>query len=128
MHHHPASWLAVVVGQKQWYFLPPNVLEMDGNEQIGLLSQVFPLDPSRWNSYVISELQKPPLNLLQCVQGPGEIILVPKDWNHATTNLADTVAFGAQVVEEGEMEEESVEEEEEEGEEEEDVDTSHIEL
>jgi hypothetical protein len=89
-HKHTAAWLALVVGYKKWSLLPPDALV---DEDLYLKTALRP--PSKWTSDHV-ELLRSQAGLLQCVQKPGEVIVVPHSWWHATTNLGDAVGVGAQ--------------------------------
>jgi hypothetical protein len=80
-----------VVGNKKWSLLPPDALV---DEDLYLKTALRP--PSKWTSDHV-ELLRSQAGLLQCLQKPGEVIVVPHSWWHATTNLGDAVGVGAQV-------------------------------
>ena len=49
---------------------------------------------SRWAKADRKRLKS--AGLLECMQRPGEVVFVPPLWWHATSNVGDTVAVGAQ--------------------------------
>ena len=79
MHHHGESWLLQVHGRKLWWFMEPGTPA-----------------PPRFNacSYIRSGAPK---GSVTCLQQPGEVMVFPKRWLHATCMLDDwAVGVGAQ--------------------------------
>ncbi|CAK9096595.1 Kinase D-interacting substrate of 220 kDa B (Ankyrin repeat-rich membrane-spanning protein B) [Durusdinium trenchii] len=68
-HRHSAAWLAQLQGRKLWFLLP-------GGRR--------PPERAPWQY-----LTHRPKRMICCVAHPGEIILVPAGWWHATWNLDD---------------------------------------
>lgn len=90
-HKHTAAWLGMIVGRKRWVLLPPSALS--GDEQLYLSTALQ--SPARWTEAHRARLRRD-AGLLECVQQPGELILVPAAWWHGTDNLGDVVAVGRQ--------------------------------
>ena len=92
-HQHKAAFNEVLLGAKRWSFYPPRIFTAVADE--------FGFDPKRphvdWLSRVYPKLpttHRP----LECVQRPGDVVFVPKDWFHATANVGDTVAVAQQPI------------------------------
>merc|ERR1719324_146457 len=83
LHSHGAAWQALVHGKKFWVLLPPMAAKgLDGSSVTTLL-----------------ELSKKKSlgRAFFCLQEPGEVVVVPHLWRHATMNIGDAIAIGGQV-------------------------------
>lgn len=89
-HKHAAAWLAVVVGRKKWAFLPPDAL----SSSTDLYAATALRPATSWPDDLRTTLHS--RGLLECTQGPGEVVVVPAHWWHATVNDGDVVAVGRQ--------------------------------
>lgn len=79
MHYHNPAWNGLVFGYKRWSMLPPS-------------KAVFSTDhPANWFEFNHSTSKA-----FECVQRPGETILLPAMWSHATQNLGDAVCVGVE--------------------------------
>jgi hypothetical protein len=74
-HDHTAAWNASVYGYKQWYFLPPSK-SITSRKHI-----------ARWSKEDLEHT-----GCIKCIQGPGDVVLVPSHWTHAVLNLTETVS------------------------------------
>jgi hypothetical protein len=90
-HSHGAAWLASIVGSKFWILHPP-VSEGGSVEWAAL-----PFSAAQWLARLGSSSGR---NLQQsvqwCVQQPGDVMVLPAFWHHATVNVGDAIAVGAQ--------------------------------
>jgi hypothetical protein len=89
-HKHSASWLGVIVGRKKWTLIPPNGLARDAS----LYLSTAMLDAAQWSESLKAKLRSD-AGMVECVQRPGEVVIVPSQWWHATENFGDVVAVGA---------------------------------
>lgn len=105
-HNHASAWQTIVVGRKVFLLLPP--LSTNTSESW--------LRPEPWFEEILSTLFLPSsMQFLRqhaddawrmvpeaaralrvVVLGPGDTLFIPCNWYHATINLDDTVAVGAQ--------------------------------
>lgn len=94
MHSHESAWCAVIFGSKRWFWLDTS--PGAGGQLQGMIA-ASTLD---WFHHDRSEQGYAALKrkgvVRTCVQGPGEIVYTPEGWDHATINLAETVAIAAQ--------------------------------
>jgi hypothetical protein len=94
VHEHSGSWLYLATGMKLWYVspferAPPAVAQWS-----------LPLDSWLRKDYggdaatesAVRSAWKP----LVCMQQPGDVMVLPPFWWHATASLGSTVAFGRQ--------------------------------
>eukprot|EP00812_Abedinium_dasypus_P000926 NODE_1109_length_1238_cov_309.480135.p1 GENE.NODE_1109_length_1238_cov_309.480135~~NODE_1109_length_1238_cov_309.480135.p1 ORF type:complete len:329 (-),score=16.83 NODE_1109_length_1238_cov_309.480135:234-1220(-) len=81
LHSHGAAWLALVRGWKLWFIFPP------GEQSVPVGTSVEELLNQRRGAG----------NPHYCLQSPGEIVVLPHLWHHATFNIGDAVAVGGQV-------------------------------
>jgi hypothetical protein len=119
LHKHSASWLGLIFGAKKWSFLPPAALSIDAftasakedkSSSLDMYTQAALNSPSLWsdelrallkgNSHDVGSKNKSGSasvhGLLECTQLPSEVIYVPNNWWHATDNIGDSIAIGAQ--------------------------------
>ena len=87
-HEHSPSWLYIANGLKLWYLSP---------------FERPPPAEAQWSVPLNSWLKAPGnASALEewapevCTQGPGDVIILPAFWWHATASLGTTVAFGQQ--------------------------------
>lgn len=79
MANHGMAWVGLVAGMKLWHLLPPHMPR--------------PPNPSCRRRDAIEALE----GGTHCLQRPGEVMLVPTAWWHATCNLAPyTLGLGGQ--------------------------------
>eukprot|EP01043_Picozoa_sp_COSAG02_P063515 COSAG02_NODE_9028_length_2356_cov_2.214001_2_plen_478_part_01 len=96
---HGAAWLASIVGSKFWILHPP--VGEGGSPDWPAL----PLSTAQW----LQQLASPTYNEIDsraraqtreqpqwCLQQPGEVMLLPAFWHHATLNIGETMAVGGQ--------------------------------
>jgi hypothetical protein len=93
-HKHTAAWLALVVGRKYWTFLPPGAISAEGLGSQDLYAQAALNAPELWSDELREKLRGK--GMRECMQRPGEVIFVPHLWWHATANVGDAIAIGAQ--------------------------------
>lgn len=93
-HRHGAAFLWLVHGLKHWLFLPPGAVP-DAVPQLGNGTSVW-----RWVSGQGGVRMPSPTGslsgLLQCTQRPGEVIVVPRRWHHATLSIGTALGFGGE--------------------------------
>ena len=108
-HDHGPAVLWLVHGRKRWFIMPPGTLppelEADGRNTYewlaGLRAGGEPdaagtTPPSPLASANAVSPAARYAGLIQCTQEPGEIVLVPHRWHHATVNIGTAVGFGGQ--------------------------------
>mmetsp|Transcript_89728 Transcript_89728/g.159484 ORF Transcript_89728/g.159484 Transcript_89728/m.159484 type:complete len:510 (-) Transcript_89728:37-1566(-) len=95
-HKHPTTqWLTELNGFKSWYFMPPETLTYPKDYTSHGSQEDFGFwhEPSLQNSNTVcgyrpeNELMK--RHLQTCTAGPGEIVIVPRQWWHATCALGE---------------------------------------
>ena len=90
-HAHGQAFLGLLAGKKRWYFYPPEEVpaaELQWGKTWNWIRQAA---AGRLNNM---EVQSPPT---VCTQLPGEIMIVPRVWWHATLNgPGQTFALGTQ--------------------------------
>ena len=84
-----SAWNALVSGHKRWCFFPPDtppelVLGGEGKEAVSWYQTVYPR--TRDTDWPASFAP------VECVQHPGETVVVPGGWWHVVVNLDTTVA------------------------------------
>lgn len=93
MHSHSLAWLAQLYGRKRFYLLPPkadlNALSSEAYHQ------GFFRPPSAWSEETLAGFGAVP-GSFQCVLMPGDLIVIPPFWYHATENLDEALAVGGQ--------------------------------
>ena len=96
-HQHPASWLMLYAGIKVWFLYPPGKFcrsapHCISTEAYNLMANASPL-------HVLGKL--PDLNEQDrpyvLVQMPGELVLLPHFWWHATINVHECLGIGGQI-------------------------------
>eukprot|EP00030_Apusomonadida_sp_AF-17_P002464 a339756_108.p1 GENE.a339756_108~~a339756_108.p1 ORF type:complete len:410 (+),score=162.32 a339756_108:177-1232(+) len=97
MHQDPmgtSAWNTLTHGHKRWIMFPPHIkkssfhpknlrTEENLNNVIYWYKDVYP--------YCVKHAKE--LEMMECIQAPGETIFVPGDWWHAVINLDMTVAI-----------------------------------
>mmetsp|Transcript_39932 Transcript_39932/g.95262 ORF Transcript_39932/g.95262 Transcript_39932/m.95262 type:complete len:391 (-) Transcript_39932:161-1333(-) len=96
-HSHDPVWNVQVEGFKQWWLLPPNYVSSDTWPEGGQKWGAAPLLPSGEafqypNACAMLQQATPPPGTLTCVTGPGEMLLLPDEWIHATCGLTEFTA------------------------------------
>lgn len=93
MHSHSLAWLAQLYGRKRFYLLPPkadlNALPAETYQQS------FFRPPSAWSEVTLAGINAVP-GSFTCVLMPGDLIVIPPFWYHATENLDEALAVGGQ--------------------------------
>jgi len=83
MSRHHAAWLSVVSGAKLWHVAPPD-RPQPSNRYCVARGKV---------DYELAARE----GVIHCMAHPGEVVVVPDDWWHATCNMLPfTVAIGGQ--------------------------------
>ena len=90
-HSHGSAWLAVVFGAKRWFIYEPGTMPAPVRRSFNPLASTATWARQHWNSSLLGS------GLIVCDQQPGELLYLPERWTHATMNLGETVAVGAQV-------------------------------
>ena len=91
-HQHGEAILQLLTGRKRWWLLdggqtPPSGYRYDMS-QLKWIQQTLPKLPASVKPWT-------------CTQEPGEILYVPDSFWHATLNIGETVAVGAQAGQSG---------------------------
>ena len=98
MHSHNASWNLLLTGKKKWYLIAPGqARHIDDDDNTD-----FKSGKGAYNYHIKSTTEwlrdkAPKLRstgiLHEVMQYPGDVLIIPHDWYHATLNLADTIAI-----------------------------------
>ena len=80
-HRHGHAWNVVVYGRKRWFLYPPSF------EHSTVVLSNSSLDGVGWAKRYLWRVEGTPLAPLECTLGPGEMLYIPQDWNHATINV-----------------------------------------
>lgn len=102
MHRHKEAWLAQVAGRKMWWLAPP--APRDGGVQNSTGHPPFPykdlsLEEGSWPCAWLLRRSLVPVAapVFQCMQRPGDVLVLPAGWWHATCSLDYfNVAVGGQ--------------------------------
>eukprot|EP01125_Pyxidicula_operculata_P009508 TRINITY_DN312_c0_g2_i1.p1 TRINITY_DN312_c0_g2~~TRINITY_DN312_c0_g2_i1.p1 ORF type:complete len:410 (+),score=84.23 TRINITY_DN312_c0_g2_i1:62-1291(+) len=106
MHVDPkltGAWNTLLSGRKKWILLPPNDDEKF-KELIGINTFCDPehgvRPPLYWWTDVYPNLKNvaSSLQMIECIQEPGETIFVPSGWWHAVVNMDLTIAITQNVL------------------------------
>lgn len=117
-HRHASVWQTQVKGRKVWWLMPPNVTsdsrDKDGFVKYGSSPVVDGQTYTAPNACAFLEKRAPPPRAHICIQEPGEALLLPEDWWHATCAVDDfTVALGGWLMDQRHSEAQAQEEAEE---------------
>jgi hypothetical protein len=83
LHFHSAAYNAVFFGTKHWLLTPPRYAGISGAASTVWRDSHAPRDLPRG-----AEMP------FRCTQGPGDIVVVPNHWGHATVNEAFSIGIG----------------------------------
>ena len=90
-HTHVTSWSLLTRGAKRWYLLPPSV---------GDRRAVFTPPVPHVASWLARDLpaiaRRSPAVLQTVVQRPGDVLMVPQGWWHATINLEESISIAVE--------------------------------
>ena len=89
LHQHGPAWLAVIIGHKRWSLVPPEAMPKETYRSVAL-QRVH-----KWAARDRASLKS--AGSLECMQQAGEVVYVPLFWWHATSNLDECIAVGAQM-------------------------------
>ncbi|CAJ1400144.1 unnamed protein product [Effrenium voratum] len=98
-HNHDPVWNVQVTGWKQWWLMPPHS-KANWQNEFGMEWGGAPLTADGTpfempNGCAMVKQATPPPGTQMCVTGPGEMILLPDSWIHATCGLTEfTVGAG----------------------------------
>ena len=81
-HFHRAAFNVLAHGRKLWWLIPPKDAVYSTTPMLSYLAQGFEMPPST----------------IQFVQEPGDIVLVPDFWAHATVNLETSIGVAVEYV------------------------------
>ena len=83
------AWNALLQGHKRWCMFPPHIKSRvvkpkKGEPDSGIywFREIYPR--------LLPDAEK--LGMIECVQGPGEIVVVPDSWWHVVLNLDFTIS------------------------------------
>eukprot|EP00747_Dinoflagellata_sp_TGD_P170316 gnl/TRDRNA2_/TRDRNA2_201570_c0_seq1.p1 gnl/TRDRNA2_/TRDRNA2_201570_c0~~gnl/TRDRNA2_/TRDRNA2_201570_c0_seq1.p1 ORF type:complete len:482 (+),score=30.33 gnl/TRDRNA2_/TRDRNA2_201570_c0_seq1:120-1448(+) len=95
-HRHNEAWQAQVVGYKSWYLLPDHLYTHPVDETTTGPPFGFPHEEPLQLANTLCgytpEEDKVHAHLSFCVQGPGEVMYVPRNWWHGTCALDEYTA------------------------------------
>eukprot|EP00930_Biecheleria_cincta_P083568 TRINITY_DN7311_c0_g1_i1.p1 TRINITY_DN7311_c0_g1~~TRINITY_DN7311_c0_g1_i1.p1 ORF type:complete len:390 (+),score=63.95 TRINITY_DN7311_c0_g1_i1:76-1170(+) len=92
-HFHNPVWQVQVEGYKMWYFMPPDSPVDSPSHRFG----AAPLDANgkpflHPNACAMLKQVRPPPSAFSCMVAPGEMVLLPHGWFHATCGLSNYTA------------------------------------
>lgn len=94
-HQHAAVWQTQVTGRKAWWLMPPTVPSVDGHESRRTPPLVDGKIYGNPNACEMLFRRSPPAGAQMCVMEPGDTVILPKSWWHATCGLdALTASIG----------------------------------
>eukprot|EP00930_Biecheleria_cincta_P043920 TRINITY_DN30136_c0_g1_i1.p1 TRINITY_DN30136_c0_g1~~TRINITY_DN30136_c0_g1_i1.p1 ORF type:complete len:445 (-),score=84.22 TRINITY_DN30136_c0_g1_i1:233-1567(-) len=84
-HQHAAVWQTQVTGRKAWWLMPPSVPSVDGQQKRPPMvdGRVY----GNPNACEMLLRRSPPAGAQICVMEPGDTMILPSDWWHATCGL-----------------------------------------
>ncbi|XP_045179491.2 2-oxoglutarate and iron-dependent oxygenase JMJD4-like [Mercenaria mercenaria] len=85
------SWSANICGKKKWIFYPPGCEVMLKDNLGNLVYDVT--SPDLENQKKFPNAFKVKGQMLEVIQGEGQIIFVPSGWHHQVYNLEDTISI-----------------------------------
>lgn len=91
-HSHTAAWNALMFGEKEWFFYPPDGFVGEPYERYGMLGATALPEATGLRGGGDGANPKP----MRVLQRPGEVIFVPDGWWHATFSHTDTACLGGQ--------------------------------
>lgn len=95
-HNHDPVWQAQVEGYKMWYLLPPDAPASEDRPSSNPHARFAPLAGGKPfehpNACAMLTRFVPPPGTLTCLVAPGEMILLPDQWLHATCGLSNYTA------------------------------------
>lgn len=89
-HQHTDAYNGLVYGRKRWFLYPPE--EEPPSFRIGALAWFKTVYRREWDGRGSGQ------GLLQCMQGEGDLLYVPRNWWHATVSLAEGIGVSGQLV------------------------------
>jgi len=101
-HVHGQTWLALVYGLKRWFLWPPGrgvdpgtwrragYHHLEGSWR--WFQKVYPLLREEGEEGGAAAHERP----LECVQRPGEVLYLPRNWKHLTLNVGEALGVGGQ--------------------------------
>jgi hypothetical protein len=80
MHFHGAAYNVQFFGTKRWMLIPPRYTAISGAPSTSFTA--------------LAKSQLPAGLPLRCVQGPGDMLILPSTWGHATINSGFNLGIG----------------------------------
>lgn len=107
-HHHLSAFNVLLFGKKRWWMVPPALQKdvlyerEDPAIQYGHGLVASNLQPLTWYHTVFAKTLNKTHgeDIVQCTQGPGELLILPRLWSHTTINLSDTVCLAREFIRE----------------------------
>ena len=99
VHFHATSLLQLFYGMKKWYFFPPSKSFFSKQHVMDWLDKSKEAQEERLNSCPSDAIDGtagefyPTACSLQCVQYPGDLIIVPERWGHGVVNLKSSIVL-----------------------------------
>ena len=106
-HWHSAAWNWLVHGRKRWFLWPPSdalYSQRHVEHTVGPQQRTAGADAAGAATTAAATSAKPKRarppafvgKPLQCDQRPGEVIVIPELWGHATVNLARSIGWASE--------------------------------
>lgn len=96
-HFHTNALNILVYGRKRWFFKHPHNATYSNTAPL----QWYRAYQSAEQGYQLSDEDARGDHVgfgvaLQCVQQPGEVVLIPRDWGHAVLNVETSIGVAAE--------------------------------
>jgi len=88
-----SAWNACIHGLKKWILIPPNTLPCGVHASVDGVDVTSPVSLVEWFINFYHQLDDLGVNVIECIQHPGDIIFVPCGWWHCVLNVKESIAI-----------------------------------